>query len=38
MKYVIPIQDVENSDIMGANMAVNHWTFGLWKGQFATAK
>jgi len=35
MKYVIPVQDVENSDIMGAKMVVNHWNFGLWKGQLA---
>jgi hypothetical protein len=36
MKYVIPAQDVENSDIIGAKRFVNYWNFGLWKGQLAT--
>jgi hypothetical protein len=36
MKYVIPVQEVENSDIMGAKRVANHWNFGLWKGQIAT--
>jgi hypothetical protein len=36
MKYGIPVQDVENSDIMDAKRVENHWNFGLWKGQLAT--